>query len=162
MKRLVVSVLAAWFAALPAQATDGTPAATEPTPVERWQEDRTVVLDAGEVALDAFRWIARPVVVFAESPNDPRFVQQMDLLAALPDELAERDVVIITDTTPEPLSDLRRKLRPRDFMLVLMAKDGTVNLRKPFPWDVRELTHAIDKMPLRQQEMRDRHAPPIR
>ena len=26
---------------------------------------------------------------------------------------------------------------------------------KPFPWDVRELTRSIDKMPTRQQEIRD-------
>ncbi len=41
-------------------------------------------------------------------------------------------------------------------MLVLVGKDGSVYLRKPFPWDVRELSRSIDKMPLRQQEMRDR------
>jgi hypothetical protein len=27
-------------------------------------------------------------------------------------------------------------------------------LRKPFPWDVREITRAIDKMPMRREEMR--------
>ena len=31
--------------------------------------------------------------------------------------------------------------------------DGQVKLRKPLPWDVRELTRSIDKMPLRQQEI---------
>jgi len=155
MKRLLVAVVALGLAG-PAAATD---AAAPPTPVERWQEDRTVVFDAAEIDLAAFQWLARAVVVFADSPNDPRFVQQMELLAALPGELAKRDVVVITDTDPKALSDIRKKLRPRGFMLVLMAKDGTVNLRKPFPWDVRELSRAIDKMPLRQQEMRERHAP---
>ena len=41
-------------------------------------------------------------------------------------------------------------------MLALIDKDGGVKLRKPFPWDVREITRSIDKMPLRQQELRDR------
>ena len=49
----------------------------------------------------------------------------------------------------------RRKFRPRGFMLTLIGKDGEVELRKPFPWDVREISRSIDKMPLRQQEIRD-------
>ena len=40
-------------------------------------------------------------------------------------------------------------------MLTVIGKDGGVKLRKPFPWDVRELSRSIDKMPLRQQEIRD-------
>jgi hypothetical protein len=38
---------------------------------------------------------------------------------------------------------------------VLIGKDGRVAQRKPSPWDVREIERAIDKMPLRQQEIRD-------
>jgi hypothetical protein len=41
-------------------------------------------------------------------------------------------------------------------MLVIIGKDGEVELRKPAPWDVREITRSIDKMPLRQQEVQDR------
>ncbi len=52
-------------------------------------------------------------------------------------------------------SDLRTKLRPRGFMLVLMGKDGEVKLRKPLPWTVRELSRSIDKMPMRQREERE-------
>lgn len=146
-----LTVLAGFTPAL-AQATD----ATAPTPLEIWQEAPETVFSAQDTDLAAFEWLARPVVVFADSPNDPRFVQQMDLLAALPEELAVRDVVVITDTDPAAMSSTRTTLRPRGFMLALIAKDGTVNLRKPFPWDVRELSRAIDKMPLRQQEIRDR------
>jgi hypothetical protein len=72
------------------------------------------------------------------------------------EELSERDIVVLTDTDPKAQSDLRTKLRPRGFMLVLIGKDGEVKLRKPLPWSVRELTRTIDKMPMRQQEIRDR------
>ena len=65
-------------------------------------------------------------------------------------------MVVITDTDPAAKSELRTKLRPRGFMLALIGKDGTVKLRKPFPWDVRELSRTIDKMPLRKQEIRSR------
>ncbi len=126
------------------------------TPVAIWQGDRTIVLDASEVELEAFKWIARPVVVFAGSPADPRFIQQLELLSSRVGELADRDVVVITDTNPDAKSALRTELRPRGFMLVLIGKDGGVKLRKPAPWDVRELTRVIDKTPERQQEVRDR------
>ncbi len=149
MKTLIKLVLAAVLATGPtlARALDGTP-------VERWQQDRTVVLEATGLELSDFRWIARPVVVFADSPADPRFREQMKLLAARPEALAARDVVVITDTDPAANSSIRQALRPPGFMVVLIAKDGAINLRKPVPWDVRELTRSIDKMPLRQDELR--------
>jgi hypothetical protein len=128
---------------------------TDKDALARWEADRTVILDGADVDLDAFKWIARPIVVFADSPNDPAFRRQLELLGARSGELVERDVVLITDTDPDARSALRTKLRPRGFMLTLIGKDGGVKLRKPFPWDVRELTRQIDKMPIRRQEIRD-------
>jgi len=40
-------------------------------------------------------------------------------------------------------------------MLVLVDKDGNIELRKPFPWNVREITRSIDKMSIRQREIRE-------
>jgi len=90
--------------------------------------------------------------------TDPRFREQMELLMERPEELLERDVVIITDTDPAAMSDIRTKLRPRGFQLTLIGKDGGVKLRKPFPWNVREISRSIDKMPLRQEEIRSKLA----
>ncbi|MEL6681590.1 MAG: DUF4174 domain-containing protein [Pseudomonadota bacterium] len=143
----VVSVLAA--TSLYAQAT---------TVLERWEEDRTQVFDATEVTKAELQWMARPLVVFADTPNDPRFQQQMDLLTVGLEDLADRDVIIITDTDPEAESEWRIALRPRGYMMALVGKDGRVALRKPSPWSVRELSRSIDKMPLRQQEISDRRA----
>lgn len=106
--------------------------------------------------IESFLWLNRPIVVFADSPADPRFVEQMTLLEADVAALAERDVVVLTDTDPRAESPLRTELRPRGFMMVVIGKDGGVKLRKPFPWDVREISRVIDKMPMRQQEIRDR------
>ena len=130
-------------------------AATDPSlPVEDMEEQ--VILEAVDVDLDAFRWIKRPVVVFADSPADPAYVQQMQLLTRELDAVKDRDIIIITDTDPAAQTTLRTKLRPRGFMLALIGKDGQVKLRKPLPWSVRELSRTIDKMPMRQQEIRDR------
>ena len=111
-------------------------------------------VDAAEVALSDLKWQKRPVVVFADDAADPAFVEQMRFLADRWPELAERDVVVITDTDPATPSDARTRLRPRGFMLVLIDKDGTVAQRKPFPWDVREISRAIDKTTTRREELR--------
>ena len=131
-----------------------------PDAIAQWEVDRRVTFDATLLDLDDFIWIARPVVIFADSPNDPRFSQQIDLLLELPDELATRDVIVLTDTDPSANSALRMRLRPRGFMMVLIGKDGEVELRKPSPLTVREITRSIDKMPLRRQEVEDRRVQP--
>ena len=147
MTKFYLAALAACFASY---------AAAQDAPLDVWQDDRTQVFDAADITLDDLIWQARPLVVFANSPFDPLFLRQMELLADGADELALRDVIIIADTDSDTMSDLRRKLRPRAFMLTLIGKDGQVKLRKPAPWDVRELSRSIDKTPLRQQEIRDR------
>lgn len=139
MKPALVFVLTA-FLALPAVAE--TP---NPNPMDGTQAD-----------LSEFLWKNRPIVVFADNPADPRFQDQLDFLAEDPVELETRDVVILTDADPAAKSALREKLRPRGFALVVLSKDGSVILRKPLPWHVREITRTIDKQPLRQQEIRDR------
>lgn len=111
---------------------------------------------ASEVVLADLLYLSRPVVVFADSPDDPNYIRQLELLTHNPTDLLDREVVIITDTTPNPPSEIRQKLRPRGFSLVLLDKDGKVVLRKPLPWDVREITHAIDKFPSRRIEMLER------
>jgi hypothetical protein len=110
-------------------------------------------IDAAGVTLNDFLWLKRPIVVFADTPNDPAFQRQMQRINADLAPLEERDVVIITDTDPAARTEVRQRLRPRGFSLVLMDKDGEVKRRNPAPWGVRDITHAIDRFPLRRQEM---------
>ncbi|MEM7487705.1 MAG: DUF4174 domain-containing protein [Pseudomonadota bacterium] len=130
--------------------------AADASPVQAWEADPTTVFDAAEIDLEEFMWVARPIVVFANSPRDPAFAEQLEQLQAELDPLIDRDVVLVVDTDPEAGSDIRQRLRPRGFMMVLIGKDGQVKLRKPFPWTVRELSRSIDKMPMRQREFRER------
>ena len=143
MKRILPLVLACIFAAPVA----GETAIDDP--------DEVLVIGIETTDLNEFIWKKRPIVVFADSPNDPLFEEQMELLLSRPDALRTRDVVILTDTDPSARSELRQKLRPRGFMMVLIGKDGGIKLRKPFPWDVREISRSIDKMPIRQREIRN-------
>jgi len=110
---------------------------------------------ASEVALADLLYTARAVVVFAPAPEDPNFIRQMEMLAQDKGQLAARDVVLIVDTDPAATSAIRKQLRPSAFSLVIMDKDGKVALRKPRPWDLREITSAIDKFPSRRNEMLD-------
>lgn len=144
MKHLLPIVLVGLFA--------GSAANTQDTEINT----ASIFLNGDISDLSQFVWEKRPIIVFADSPNDPNFGQQMEYLEARVEDLANRDVVVLTDTDPSAESALRQKLRPRGFMLVLVGKDGGVKLRKPFPWDVRELTRTIDKMPIRQREIRER------
>jgi len=153
---MLSSIALAATLALPAMAQEQAVSAEAPTVLERWQEDPATVFDGAEVDLAELQWTLRPLVLFADTPNDPRFRQQYDLLIEDIAQLVERDVIIITDTDPSAESALRIELRPRGYMMALVAKDGRVALRKPAPWSVRELSRSIDKMPLRQQEIADR------
>lgn len=111
------------------------------------------VLSATESAPEEFLWQARPVVIFADTAADPAFQLQLERLQARPEALLERDVVVITDADPSENSLWRQKLHPRGFSLVIIDKDGQVKQRKPQPWSVPEIAAAIDKFPLRREEI---------
>lgn len=157
MVRLISLVLAALFpVAVAAQEVAAAAPGMVTDAAEEVRGTPELPFDGSEVTLEDFLWTSRPVVVFADTPADPAFQLQMQYLRARPEALAERDVVVITDTDPGARSPVRLALRPRGFMLAVLGKDGQVEIRKPRPWDVREISRTIDKMPLRQQEIRDR------
>lgn len=108
---------------------------------------------ASDVAPEDLLMKRRAVVVFADSTADPAFRAQLANLEAQAGPLAERDVVVISDSDPSAQTSWRKMLKPNGFSLVLIDKDGQVKQRKPAPWDVREIVRSIDKFPLRRQEI---------
>jgi uncharacterized protein DUF4174 len=138
--RLRSAILAIAVAATPAVAQESRPVAAAAAP------------EAIEPTLDDLRWVARPLVIFADSPDDPRFVQQLKLLDERLAELEERGVVVLTDTDPAAHGPLRKALRPRGFGVVLIDKDGIVAQRHPTPVTAREVINLIDRMPSRREE----------
>jgi hypothetical protein len=164
MRRAIISILLALGLQGPTAAQDLSAvmiaqddAAGDETPAPQVAGKAFAPIPAADVQLQDFMWVKRPVVVFADSPNDPQYGRQLEALEAGWPALRERDVVVITDTNPDraTMSDVRRELRPRGFSLIWIDKDGEVRLRKPVVWSARELTHAIDKSPIRRQEMLD-------
>mgnify|MGYP001571409408 CR=1 FL=1 len=111
-------------------------------------------LDAFDVNLGDFLWQKRVLVVFADTPADPRLAEQIEYFTDAKAATDERDLILIVDSDPAAKSDVRRKLRPRGFSFVLIDKDGRTILRKAAPWKMRELGRLIDKTTIRQQEIR--------
>lgn len=102
--------------------------------------------------LESLRWVARPLVVFADTDKDPKFSQQMAMIESDPAPLEERRVVVLTDIDPAANGPLRQQLRPSGFGVVLVDTDGRVVQRRPIPVTVRELSNMIDRTPSRRQE----------
>lgn len=102
-------------------------------------------------------FLRRPVIIFADSPNDPAFIRQLEILPRYYDEMERRDVILIVDTDPANPSALRKRLRPRGFSLVLMDKDWNTSIRKPLPWDGREILNSIDKMPSARSDAKEKN-----
>jgi len=75
---------------------DGTPAASNTAELR--------VLSASEAEPSEFLWQARAVVIFADTPADPAFVEQLAALRRDPAPLIARDVVVITDADPSAAS----------------------------------------------------------
>lgn len=111
------------------------------------------ILGAADTSPADFLWKSRLVVVFADTPDDPAFRQQMGALEGRNEALIDRDVVVVVDSDPSANSEWRQQLHPRGFSMVIIDKDGQVKQRRPLPWDVREISRAIDKLPLRRQEI---------
>lgn len=134
------------------------PETVESPPAEMVVQEEAVFgpMPASEVVLEELMFLRRPVIVFADSPLDPTFIRQMQLLERDLPALEQRDVALIVDTDPAAKSAIRLMLRPRGFSLVLMDKDLRPVIRKPLPWDVREIVAAIEKFPLRRQEVLER------
>lgn len=107
--------------------------------------------------LAEYQWVARPIVVFANSDRDPRFLRQIAEIEKVREELEARDAVVITDTEPGPsrfdTTELRKKFRPHDFNVILVGKDGEVKKRSPRIVSGAQLVRTIDRLPLRQQEI---------
>lgn len=105
--------------------------------------------------LERYRWQARPVLIFAPSPEDPSYRAATAQLAALRDGLAERDIVVLVDTDPDAGGALRDRLGAEGFEMLLVGKDGGVKLRAGEVIPPETLFATIDRMPMRQREMQE-------
>jgi len=122
------------------------------------------------VDLDAYRGQNRLLLVFAPSLEDSRVLEQKRLLELQEAEMEERDLLIFYlfpdvpgelggyELESEVAGTLRERFNVREdaFTVLLIGKDGTEKERSEEPVPPESLFAKIDRMPMRQQEARER------
>lgn len=132
--------------------------------------DRTASSCPGmDVSLDQFRWENRILIIFAEDSNSDSYRTQIEKFSSFKEGVLDRDLIIfsifknecstlddqnISDSSAEKI---RSELSPQSssFSIYLVGKDGGVKLKKDEVLGIDELFRVIDRMPMRQREMRD-------
>ncbi|RYY08827.1 MAG: DUF4174 domain-containing protein [Cytophagaceae bacterium] len=110
--------------------------------------------------LRASHWQKRVLLIGAPTAGQADFQAQKKLLAAAPDQLRERDFLVL-ELPYDQLSAADRQYWQQElkqpltsFAVVLIGKDGGVKRTEPKPLAPADLFDTVDKMPMRRQEAR--------
>ncbi|WP_324677483.1 DUF4174 domain-containing protein [Hymenobacter sp. GOD-10R] len=110
--------------------------------------------------LRAGKWEKRMVLLYAPAADNAEFKQQKSLLAQAQGAVHDRDIRVL-ELTANQLSAADKqylqqqlKVEPTQFTVLLIGKDGGVKLRQTKALTAQQLFGTIDKMPMRQQEMK--------
>lgn len=106
--------------------------------------------------LATYRWKSRVLLVFAPRADAPSLVAQRRSVEKEKAGFQDRALVVLELTDGAKAEALRRQfnIKPENFTVILIGKDGGEKLRKSGPVSPKELFDLIDSMPMRQQEMR--------
>ena len=115
--------------------------------------------------LSPYRWQNRLLLLFAPSPEDRAYGEQMRLLENETAALEDRDLLVfhlfgdsggLEDTSPEVAANLRERYDVAEdaFTVILVGKDGGEKERYRAPVAPETFYSAIDAMPMRRREMR--------
>ena len=120
-------------------------------------------------ALTQYQWKKRILVISAPTEDDRNLMEQQHEVALVPEDFADRDMVLVTlldnavstaDTrglTTEETLAARADLGiiPGSFALRLIGKDGSVKLSGEKATSMTEIFALIDSMPMRQNSLRN-------
>ena len=120
-------------------------------------------------SLADYRWENRVVIIFGPAESDTRFSEQKSLIYPKGEGIDDRDLKIVTvvyndeskvdehSITDESAKNLRDRFDISDdqFAILLIGKDGGEKLRSTDVIAPEDLFSVIDRMPMRQREMRD-------
>ena len=118
--------------------------------------------------LNQYKWKKRLLLIFAPDDGHSLLRNLESDIAAQPDEVSERDLIVFkivengpsfmadTRLDPQTAANIRAEFKASDerFTCILVGKDGGVKLRRNDQVRLREIFDLIDAMPMRQQEMR--------
>ena len=103
--------------------------------------------------LDGLKWKKRVIVLLSASPTDARLLTQKEKLASQRSPMAERDVVVLEETSAQ--GPLHRRFSVRDdFSALLIGKDGGEKWRTSDIFLPQIVFDQIDQMPMRAREMK--------
>ena len=115
-------------------------------------------LTLAQTDLSRYRGKNRLLLIFAPSKADPRWQVQNALLVGSAADFKERDLLRFDflEQGGDKNASLRTHygVRPGQFRVLLIGKDGHVASGEPTPRKLSTLTEQIDKMPMRREEMR--------
>lgn len=108
-------------------------------------------------------------MLFASHSDDETYQTQMDRFSSLEGEFRDRDLILISifnkecsTLNGEAISDsstqnIRERLSPQEsgYSIFLIGKDSGVKLKQDEVLEPDELFRVIDRMPMRQREMRE-------
>lgn len=132
--------------------------------------DKSDSCDEGDtVSLRDFTWKNRVIILNAENQNQDLYQSQVNSFSSLESHIQDRDLVIISlfregcstlngnKISGESADNIRRNLQINDgeYSVLLIGKDGGVKFRKNEIVEPVELFSVIDRMPMRQREMRN-------
>jgi monofunctional biosynthetic peptidoglycan transglycosylase len=106
--------------------------------------------------LSAYAWSARPLVVVADGPGDPRLLRQLARVATHRAGFDERQMALVVVDRAGPASSALRtavEAPGEGFAVRLVGKDGGVKAATAEAASLRELFARIDAMPMRQAEV---------
>lgn len=110
--------------------------------------------------LSRYRGRNRLLLVFAPSKSDSRWQKQNTLLQNSAEAFRDRDLVRLDYLEASGANGAavrtHYKIKPGQFRVLLIGKDGHVASGSPAPMTVSELTQQIDRMPMRREELRRR------
>ncbi len=107
--------------------------------------------------LSQYRNKNRVLLIFAPGKTDPRWQKQNALLRNSAAAFQDRDLVRLdeleTDEKRGGALRTRYGIKPGQFRVLLIGKDGHVASGGPIPISLEALTAQIDRMPMRREEM---------
>lgn len=116
-----------------------------------------------------YRWEHRIILIFGPDKSDNKFYEQQALFSSISDGVEDRDLMVVSilndgtsnadgqSITNESTQRLRDQFNISDdqFSILLIGKDGGEKLRSEFVLSPEYVFSVIDRMPMRQREMRD-------
>ncbi len=116
------------------------------------------LLTLAQSNLSHYRNKSRLLLVFAPSKSDPRWRTQNALLAGSAAAFQDRDLLrfdyLEHGGNEGAAIRTRYGVKPGQFRVLLIRKDGYVASGGPTPISLQSLTEQIDRMPMRREEMK--------